>query len=124
MEVLMEQEMLEEFRQQLMAKRQEILDDVEKTLDEMTDQTTNIPDANDRASIEAGRSFELRIRVREQKLLSKIDEALVRIDEGEFGECEGCGEDIGYKRLLARPVTAFCIDCKTAQENKEKSTAS
>ena len=117
----MDNEVLEKFRADLEAKKQEILDDVGKTLTEMTDQTTNIPDPNDRATVESGRSFELRIRDRERKLLSKIDEALIRIDEGTFGECEGCGEEIGLKRLEARPVTTLCIDCKTAQETQEKS---
>jgi DnaK suppressor protein len=116
----MEKELLEQFREQLKTKQQEILDEVGKTLSEMTDQTTNIPDPNDRATVESGRSFELRIRDRERKLLSKIDEALNRIDEGTFGECEGCGEDIGIKRLEARPVTTLCIDCKTLQETQEK----
>ena len=117
----MDKELLEKFKKDLEGKKEEILADVGKTLSEMTDQTTNIPDPNDRATVESGRSFELRIRDRERKLLSKIDEALIRIDEGTFGECEGCGEDIGLKRLEARPVTTLCIDCKTAQETQEKS---
>ena len=87
----------------------------------MTDQNQNVPDPNDRATIESGRSFELRIRDRERKLLSKIDEALERVAEGEFGICEDCGEEIGLKRLEARPVTTLCIDCKTIQETKERS---
>lgn len=117
----MDKEMLERFRQQLIEKQQEILEEVDRTLDDMTDQTTNIPDPNDRATVESGRSFELRIRDRERKLLSKIEEALHRIEDEEFGVCDGCGEDIGLKRLEARPVTTYCIDCKTLQENKEKS---
>jgi len=117
----MDKEILEQFREQLLAKKEEILAEVGKTLNEMTDQTTNIPDPNDRATVESGRSFELRIRDRERKLLSKIEEALVRIEEGDFGICEGCGEDIGLKRLEARPVTTLCIDCKTIQETREKS---
>jgi len=116
----MDKELVEQFRQSLTEKRQEILDEVGKTLNEMTDQTTNIPDPNDRATVESGRSFELRIRDRERKLLSKIDEALLRIDEGTFGICEDCGEEIGLKRLEARPVTTLCIDCKTLQETREK----
>jgi len=87
----------------------------------MTDHTTNVPDPNDRATLESGRSFELRIRDRERKLLSKIDEALVRIKDGSYGMCEECDEEIGIKRLEARPVTTLCIDCKTLQETKEKS---
>lgn len=117
----MEKDVLEKFRKQLKEKQEEILEEVGKTLSEMTDQTTNIPDPNDRATVESGRSFELRIRDRERKLLSKIDDALNRIDEGTFGVCDDCGEDIGLKRLNARPVTTLCIDCKTIQETKEKS---
>lgn len=117
----MDKELLEQFRGQLTEKKEEILAEVGKTLNEMTDQTTNIPDPNDRATVESGRSFELRIRDRERKLLSKIEEALVRIEEGGFGICEGCGEEIGLKRLEARPVTTLCIDCKTLQETREKS---
>lgn len=117
----MNKELLEQFKGQLTEKKEEILAEVGKTLNEMTDQTTNIPDPNDRATVESGRSFELRIRDRERKLLSKIEEALVRIEEGGFGICEGCGEEIGLKRLEARPVTTLCIDCKTLQETREKS---
>lgn len=116
----MDKEPLEKYRTQLIAKKAEILNEVGKTLSEMTDQTTNIPDPNDRATVESGRSFELRIRDRERKLLSKIEEAINRIDEGTFGVCEDCGEDIGLKRLDARPVTTLCIDCKTVQETQEK----
>ena len=117
----MKKKQLEQFRSQLLDKRDENLAEAGKTLSDMTDQTTNIPDPNDRATVESGRSFELRIRDRERKLLSKIEEAIGRLDEGEYGVCEGCGEDIGIKRLEARPVTTYCIDCKTLQETKEKS---
>ena len=117
----MDREQLVKFKKQLEEKRDAILDEAGKTLSEMTDRHDNIPDPNDRAIVESDRSFELRIRDRERKLLSKIEEALERIDEGDFGICEGCGEDIGVKRLEARPVTTFCIDCKTMQEQKEKS---
>ena len=117
----MDEKKLDFFRNQLELKKREILDEAGKTLGEMTDQTTNVPDPNDRATIESGRSFELRIRDRERKLLTKIDEALVRIDEGIYGMCEACDEEIGLKRLEARPVTTLCIDCKTAQETQEKS---
>ncbi len=117
----MEKEQLEQFRTQLLQKKQEIMSDAGKTMTEMTDQTTNVPDPNDRATLESGRSFELRIRDRERRLLSKIDEAIGRIDEGTYGICEDCGEEIGLKRLEARPVTTLCIDCKTIQETREKS---
>jgi DnaK suppressor protein len=117
----MDKEKLEQFRIQLLAKKEEILNEAGKTLSEMTDQTSNVPDPNDRATIESGRSFELRIRDRERKLVSKIDEAIARIDDGNYGICEDCGEEIGLKRLEARPVTMLCIDCKTVQETREKS---
>ena len=117
----MEKKALEKFKNQLIEKREEILNEAGRTLSDMTDNSENVPDPNDRATIESGRSFELRIRDRERKLLSKIDEALERVEEGEFGVCEGCGEDIGIKRLEARPVTTLCIDCKTLQEKKERS---
>ncbi len=117
----MNKKSLEKFRKKLVQKRQDILNEADKTLAEMTDQSSNVPDPNDRATIESDRSFELRIRDRERKLLSKIDEAIVRIEEGEYGICEECGCDINVKRLEARPVTTLCIDCKTLQEKKEKS---
>jgi DnaK suppressor protein len=117
----MDKEQLELFRMQLLAKKEEIANEAGKTLSEMTDQTANVPDPNDRATIESGMSFELRIRDRERKLLSKIDEAIARIDDGSYGICDDCGEEIGLKRLQARPVTMLCIDCKTIQETKEKS---
>jgi DnaK suppressor protein len=117
----MDKVQLELFRTQLLLKKQEILTDAGKTMSEMTDQTTNVPDPNDRATLESGRSFELRIRDRERKLVTKIDEAIARIEEGSYGVCEDCGEEIGLKRLEARPVTTLCIDCKTLQETREKS---
>ena len=117
----MDKKTLEKFKNQLIAKREEILNEAGRTLSDMTDQSQNIPDPNDRATIESGRSFELRIRDRERKLLSKIEEALERVAEGTFGICEDCGEEIGLKRLEARPVTTLCIDCKTIQETKERS---
>jgi len=80
----------------------------------------NFPDLGDQASAEANQNFTLRLRGREQKLLKKIDEALDRINNGSFGICESCGEEISIKRVKARPVTTLCIDCKTMQEEEEK----
>jgi len=117
----MDKKILDSFQKQLSEKRNDILREAERTLTELNEQGGNIPDPNDRASAESGRNFELRIRQRERKLLAKIDEALQRIDDNEFGECESCGEQIGAKRLAARPVTSLCIECKTAQESREKS---
>lgn len=80
----------------------------------------NFPDMTDQAAAEVDKNFTLRLREREQKLLKKIDEALDRIANGTFGICENCGEEISLKRLKARPVTTYCIDCKTKQEEEEK----
>jgi len=117
----MDDKQLQEFKEQLEGIKNEISTDVEQTLTEMTNHGGNIPDPNDRATVESDRSFELRIRGRERKLMDKVDEALNRIEEGTYGICEGCGEEIGLKRLKARPVATFCIECKTKQEQKEKS---
>ena len=80
-----------------------------------------LSDTGDQASAVANQNFILRLKEREQKLLKKIEEALDRIDRGTYGICEECGERIGLKRLKARPVTTLCIECKTEQENEEKS---
>ena len=111
---------LQRFKAQLEAIKVEINTDVEQTLTEMTTQTGNIPDPNDRATMESDRSFELRIRGRERKLMEKVEEALARIEDGSYGICAGCGEEIAVKRLQARPVAKYCIDCKTRQEQREK----
>lgn len=78
------------------------------------------PDLGDQATAESDRSFLLRLRGREQKLLKKIEDALERIEAGTYGACEACGEKISIKRLEARPVTTLCIECKTKQEEEEK----
>jgi DnaK suppressor protein len=116
----MDQEKIDEFRKCLQAQLDELLKEAGKTVSEMTDEKTNFPDPTDRASLESDRNFELRIRDRERKLIAKIREALERIDEGTFGICESCEEDIAEARLRARPVTTLCIDCKTEQERQEK----
>ncbi|UCG11630.1 MAG: RNA polymerase-binding protein DksA [Deltaproteobacteria bacterium] len=116
----MEEEKLEYFREILTERFQELLAEAEKTVTGMTTANDNYPDPTDRASLESDRNFMLRIRDRERKLLSKIRSALERIDAGEFGFCEMCGDDIGEDRLKARPVTTFCIACKKRQESTEK----
>jgi DnaK suppressor protein len=116
----MNKEKLEEFRQLLQSQIDSLLREADKTVSEMTDEKTNFPDPTDRASLESDRNFELRIRDRERKLIMKIQEAMERIDDGEFGVCESCGEEIGEARLRARPVTTLCIDCKTEQERQER----
>jgi len=111
---------LEYFRGILKDEMQSLLDEAGKTVSEMTSDTTNFPDPNDRASQESDRTFELRIRDRERRLINKIREALERIDDGTFGICDLCGEEISEGRLKARPVTTLCIDCKIEEEKKEK----
>ena len=116
----MKKDKSEEFRQLLQEQMDKLLREADKTVSEMTDETTNFPDPTDRASLESDRNFELRIRDRERKLISKIREAIERIEAGDFGECEDCGDQIGEARLKARPVTTLCIECKTEQERQEK----
>jgi len=116
----MNKKKLEEFQGLLQEQMDQLLHDAGKTVSEMTDEKTNFPDPTDRASLESDRNFELRIRDRERRLIGKIREALDRIEAGDFGECEDCGDPIGEARLKARPVTTLCIECKTEQERQEK----
>ena len=113
-------EKLEAFRAMLNQKINELLSEAGKTVSEMTSSKENFPDPTDRASLESDRNFELRIRDRERKLIMKMQEAIKRIDDGVYGICEACGGPISEKRLMARPVTTDCIDCKTKQEKMEK----
>ena len=114
------QEKMQTFKKLLNQKINELLSEAGKTVSEMTNGKENYPDPNDRASLESDRNFELRIRDRERKLIMKMQEAIKRIDDGTFGICEVCGGPISEKRLMARPVTTLCIDCKTKQEKMEK----
>jgi DnaK suppressor protein len=116
----MNKKKLEEFQELLQEQLDQLIHDAGKTVSEMTDEKTNFPDPTDRASLESDRNFELRIRDRERRLIGKIREALDRIEAGDFGECEDCGDQIGDARLKARPVTTLCIECKTEQERQEK----
>ena len=117
----MKPEKMEYFHQMLTQKINELLDEADRTVSEMTNGVKeNYPDPNDRASLESDRNFELRIRDRERKLILKMQEALKRLDDGVFGVCEVCTGPISEKRLMARPVTTFCIECKTKQEKLEK----
>ena len=116
----LKQEKMETYKALLQQKINELLSEAGKTVSEMTNGKENYPDPNDRASLESDRNFELRIRDRERKLIMKMQEAIKRIDDGVFGICEVCGGPISEKRLMARPVTTLCIDCKTKQEKMEK----
>jgi len=101
----------------------ELGNDINRTVSHMQTDITAYADPNDRASQESDMALELRNRDRERKLLKKIDDTLKNIDEGEYGYCNGCGEEIGLKRLQARPTATLCIDCKTLEEIKEKQLA-
>ena len=117
----MKPEKVEFFRQMMTLKINELLDEAEKTVSEMTSSVKeNYPDPNDRASLESDRNFELRIRDRERKLILKMREAIQRMDDGVFGICDVCAGPISEKRLMARPVTTLCIECKMKQEKMEK----
>jgi len=116
----MEKERLEFFRELLNERMKTLLEEAEKTVSGMTNDKDTFPDPTDRANLETDRNFLLRIRDRERKLILKIKEALARIDDGTFGICEECGEEISEERLKARPVTTLCIECKTKAEEEEK----
>lgn len=111
------------FRTLLGSARQELVDDIERTVHQLQEDNTLLADPNDRASQESDMALELRSRDRERKLIKKIDEALERIKAGEYGYCDNCGVEIGLKRLEARPTATLCIDCKTLQEIRERQGA-
>ncbi len=104
----------------LLAWRQSLMEEVDRTVTHMKDEAANFPDPSDRASQEEEFNIELRTRDRERKLIKKIEDALERLIEDEFGYCEACGVEIGLRRLEARPTATLCIDCKTLSEIKEK----
>lgn len=104
----------------LLAWRKSLMEEVDRTVTHMKDEAANFPDPSDRASQEEEFSLELRTRDRERKLIKKIEDALERLREDDFGFCEACGIEIGLKRLEARPTATLCIDCKTLSEIKEK----
>ena len=108
------------FRTILRAWRDELIDDTDKTVISMQDETINLPDPTDRATQETDRSLELRTRDRERKLIKKIEDSISTIDVGDYGYCEACGVEIGIKRLEARPTSSLCIDCKALDEIREK----
>jgi DnaK suppressor protein len=117
---MISEENKEFFKELLTERLHALLDDANKTVTGMTDFSQNFPDPTDRASMESERNFELRIRDRERRLISKIKDALERIEFGTYGICEECGELISPERLKARPVTTLCIDCKKKQEDDER----
>lgn len=119
-EEYMNSKQLEHFRLILLAWRDQLREEVDRTVHHMQDEAANFPDPVDRAAQEEEFSLELRTRDRERKLIKKIEKTLKRIEEDDFGFCDSCGIEIGVKRLEARPTADMCIDCKTMAEIKEK----
>jgi DnaK suppressor protein len=113
------EEKIQHIRLRLLRQRAALLNEAESALNELPGQTI-FPDLGDQATAETDRNFMLRLRGREQRLLKKIDEAIDRIENGTFGICDDCGNEIDVKRLEARPVTTMCIECKTLQEEEER----
>lgn len=108
------------FRRKLVDWRNELLEESRETLDHLKEENWQEPDINDRATVEAEASLELRTRNRYRKLLDKIDAALKRIDEGNYGYCEESGEEIGVKRLEARPIATLSIEAQERHESYER----
>jgi DnaK suppressor protein len=111
---------LEHFRTILASWKQDLMEEVDRTMTHMKDEAANPPDPNDRATLESEFALELRTRDRERKLIRKIDEALQRIEDGSYGYCLETGEPIGVKRLEARPVATLCIEAQERRERREK----
>jgi DnaK suppressor protein len=122
-EAYMSAKQLEHFKKMLTQLKEELSQDIDRTVHTMQDEATIFADPNDRASQESDIALELRNRDRERKLIKKIDETIAKIDSGEYGYCESCGIEIGLKRLEARPTATLCIDCKTLDEMRERQVA-
>jgi len=116
----MSAEQLEHFRSILTAWKRELMNEVDRTVHHMQDEAANFPDPNDRATQESEFGLELRTRDRERKLLRKIDAALARIDDGTYGYCDETGEEIGLKRLEARPVATLSLEAQERRELAER----
>ncbi|MFV0449003.1 MAG: RNA polymerase-binding protein DksA [Vibrio sp.] len=119
-EEYMSPEQVVHFTKILQAWRNQLREEVDRTVHHMQDEAANFPDPVDRASQEEEFSLELRNRDRERRLIKKIEKTLDKLKEDDFGFCESCGVEIGIRRLEARPTADLCIDCKTLAEIKEK----
>ncbi|NHB77219.1 RNA polymerase-binding protein DksA [Rhodobacter calidifons] len=119
-EPFMNDRQLEYFRRKLLTWKQELLEQSAETIDSLQDSARNVPDIADRASEETDRALELRTRDRQRKLVAKIDAALRRIENGEFGYCEVTGEPISLKRLDARPIATMTLEAQERHERREK----
>lgn len=121
-EEYMNEDQLEHFRNILRSWKQELMEEVDRTMHHMQEDAANYADPSDRATQEEEFSLELRTRDRERKLIKKIDQTLDRIDKADYGFCDQCGVEIGIRRLEARPTATLCIDCKTLAEIRERQT--
>jgi DnaK suppressor protein len=119
-EQYMSKEQLEHFRTILNSWKRDLMVEVDRTVSHMKDEAANFPDPNDRATQEEEFSLELRTRDRERKLIRKIDDALKRIEDGSYGYCLETGEEIGIKRLEARPVATLSIEAQERRERRER----
>ena len=119
-EQYMNQEQLEHFRTILLSWKKDLMTEVDRTVLHMKDEAANFPDPNDRATQESEFSLELRTRDRERKLIRKIEEALNRIEDGSYGYCSETGEEIGIKRLEARPVATLSVEAQERRERRER----
>ena len=108
------------FKLLLKAWKQQLMEEVDRTVSHMKDEAANFPDPADRATQEEEFSLELRTRDRERKLIRKIDSTIERIENDDYGFCDQCGVEIGVRRLEARPTASLCVDCKTLDEIKER----
>jgi DnaK suppressor protein len=119
-EPFMNERQLEYFRRKLLKIKADLLDETRSTIEGLQDGSRNIPDIADRASEETDRALELRIRDRQRKLVAKVDSALRRIEEGEYGYCRDTGEPISLKRLDARPTTTLSLEAQERHERRER----
>jgi DnaK suppressor protein len=119
-EEYMNEKQVEHFKNILKSWKNELMEEVDRTVHHMQDDAANFPDPNDRATQESEFSMELRARDRERKLIKKIDESMHNLENEDYGYCEACGVEIGVKRLEARPTANLCIDCKILDEIREK----
>ena len=119
-EEFMNERQLAFFRRLLENWKADILDGAKQTINNLQDESGSLPDIVDRASAESDKALELRTRDRQRKLISKIDSALRRIEQGEYGWCEVTGDPIGLKRLIARPVATMTVEAQEAHERREK----
>ena len=119
-EEYMSEAQLEHFKAILMDWKEELIGEADRTMTYIQDESSAMPDINDRATQEEEFALTLRTRDRERKLIRKIDKSIAEIDGDDYGFCETCGVEIGLRRLEARPTATQCIDCKTLSEMKER----